>query len=83
MVISPLARNNFVAHTVTDQSSIIRFIEDNWLGGERVGSGSFDSLANSLTQMFDFHQRGDNDLYILNDTTGEVVIGPGSFQGKK
>jgi phospholipase C len=83
MVISPLARHNFVDHTVTDQSSIIRFIEDNWLGGERVGSGSFDGLANSLTQMFDFHQRGDNDLYILNDTTGEVVIGPGSFQGKK
>ena len=83
MVISPLAKHNFVDHTVTDQSSTIRFIEDNWLGGERIGSGSFDGLANSIAQMFDFNQHPDNDLFILNDTTGEVVFGPGAFQGKK
>jgi len=29
MVISPYAKPNFVDHTLTDQSSIIRFIEDN------------------------------------------------------
>src|SRR5262249_40400482 len=29
-VISPYAKDNFVDHSVTDQSSILRFIEDNW-----------------------------------------------------
>ena len=40
MVISPYAKKNFVDHTVTDQSSILRFIEDNWLAGQRI-AGSF------------------------------------------
>jgi phospholipase C len=57
---------------MTDQSSSIRFIEDNWLGGERIGQGSFDGIANSITQMFDFKQEPSNDLFILNDKTGEV-----------
>ncbi len=43
LVISPYARTNYVDHTMTDQSSTIRFIEDNWLGGQRIGQGSFDS----------------------------------------
>ena len=30
IVISPFAKKNFVDHTITDQSSIIPFIEDNW-----------------------------------------------------
>ena len=30
MVISPYAKANYVDHTITDQSSIIAFIEDNW-----------------------------------------------------
>jgi len=72
MVISPWARHNFVDHSMTDQSSSIRFIEDNWLGGERIGQGSFDGIANSITQMFDFKQEPSNDLFILNDKTGEV-----------
>ena len=32
LVISPYAKQNYVDHTVMDQSSVIRFIEDNWLG---------------------------------------------------
>ena len=39
LVISPFAKANFVDHTLTDQSSIIRFVEDNWLKGERIGGG--------------------------------------------
>ena len=31
LVISPYAKSNYVDHTVTDQSSILRFVEDNWL----------------------------------------------------
>jgi phospholipase C len=70
LVISPWAKKNFVDSTTTDQSSIIHFIEDNWLGGERIGQGSFDGVANSISQMFDFsHFRFDGYL-ILNPNTG-------------
>lgn len=71
MVISPWARQNFVDHTVTDQSSIIHFIEDNWLGGQRLGSGSFDGIANSIAQMFNFKRMRPNGTLILNPGTGE------------
>ena len=74
LVISPWAKHNFVDHTITDQSSVIRFVEDNWLGGERI-PGSFDAVANSITQMLDFKQVPDNDLLILNEKTGQVVFG--------
>jgi phospholipase C len=78
MVISPWSRHNFVDHTMTDQSSTIRFIEDNWLDGQRIGNGSFDTIANSISQMFDFKQVNDNDLFILNDKTGEVEFSSSS-----
>ena len=54
LVVSPWAKKNFVDHTVTDQSSIIHFIEDNWLNSWRIGGGSFDAISNSIDQMFDF-----------------------------
>jgi phospholipase C len=56
LVISPWARSNFVDHTLTDQSSVTRFVEDNWLHGKRLGGGSFDAIAGSLEHMFDFFQ---------------------------
>jgi phospholipase C len=54
MVISPWARQNHVDHTLTDQTSITRFIEDNWLEGKRLGGGSFDAVSGTLYNMFDF-----------------------------
>jgi hypothetical protein len=45
MVISPYAKTNYVDSTMTDQTSIINFVEDNWLGGERISSSSFDNLS--------------------------------------
>jgi phospholipase C len=53
LVISPFAKTNFVDHTLTDQASVLRFIEDNWDTG-RIGGGAFDELAGSLSNMFDF-----------------------------
>jgi hypothetical protein len=44
-------------HTLTDQSSVLRFIEDNWKTG-RIGGGSFDALAGSLSGLFDFSHGG-------------------------
>jgi phospholipase C len=74
LVVSPWARHNFVDHTVTDQTSIIHFVEDNWLHGQRIGQGSFDALANSIDGMFDFRIRpaaqGQGKL-LLSETTGE------------
>jgi phospholipase C len=73
LVISPWAKENFVDHTTTDQTSVIHFIEDNWLGGQRIGQGSFDGIASSISQMFDFKvHRTDGDL-LLNPKTGEPV----------
>jgi phospholipase C len=72
LVVSPYAKRNYVDHTLTDQTSIIHFIEDNWLHGERVGHGSFDAIAGPLTGMFDF-QHADAGEYILNDSTGTVI----------
>jgi phospholipase C len=60
-----------VDHTVTDQSSIIHFIEDNWLGGQRIGQGSFDGIASSLNQFFNFNKIRSNGILFLNPTTGE------------
>ncbi len=72
LVISPWAKHNFVDHTVTDQSSIVRFIEDNWLGGQRIGQGSYDAYAGSLINMFDFFQLPITKLK-LDPTTGLVA----------
>jgi phospholipase C len=72
LVISPFAKRNYVDHARTDQTSILRFIEDNWLGGERVGDGSFDAISGSLNGMFDF-DHPDAKRCILNDSTGLVV----------
>jgi len=71
LVISPWARQNFVDHSVTDQTSIIRFIEDNWLNGQRIGQGSFDGIANSITQMFNFKQIRNKSVLFLDPSTGE------------
>jgi len=53
LVISPYAKVNYVDHSVTDQTSIIRFIEDNW-GLKRIGNQSFDGKAGSILNMFNF-----------------------------
>ena len=71
LVISPFAKANFVDHTLTDQSSVLRFIEDNW-GTGQIGGGSYDQIAGSLSNLFDFGNPRDAKL-ILNDQTGEVT----------
>jgi len=54
LVVSPYSKVNAVDHGITDQTSIIRFVEDNWLHGQRIGDGSYDELSGRLTGMFDF-----------------------------
>jgi phospholipase C len=83
LVISPLAKANFVDHTVTDQSSILRFIEDNWLEGARIGEGSFDTLAGPLTGMFDLDRNNRcevSDFLFLDESTGQPIrVGHGGY----
>jgi phospholipase C len=69
LVISPYAKANFVDHTLTDQSSVLRFIEDNWLKGQRIGQGSFDAMAGTIENMFDFTQKPTRKL-ILDPNLG-------------
>ena len=76
LVISPFAKANFVDHTLTDQSSVLRFIEENW-GTGQIGGGSYDQLAGPLWNMFDFDDShfpfltaGQRQL-ILDPTTGQ------------
>ena len=47
LVISPFARQNYVDHTVTDQTSVLRFIEDNFDLG-RIDGGAKISCARRL-----------------------------------
>jgi phospholipase C len=72
IVISPYAKPNYVDHTTLDQTSTIRFIEDNWLAGKRIGNGSFDAIAGSIDSMFEWYFPLPNKL-ILNTSTGEPV----------
>lgn len=72
MVISPWAKKNFVDGTLTDQSSILRFIEDNWSLG-RLGDQSMDAKAGSLMNMFDFTHGPSNQKLFLDPMTGEPV----------
>ena len=76
LVVSPWAKQNFVSHTPISQASVVRFIEDNWLRGQRLGGGSFDATSGSLMDMFDFKgHRRDTALY-LDPATGEALAKP-------
>jgi phospholipase C len=69
MVISPYARVNAVDHALTDQTSITRFIEDNWNLGQ-IGDQSADALAGTLDGMFDFEHPHAQPL-LLDPATGQ------------
>ncbi len=72
MVISPWAKLNFVDHSLTNQASVLVFIEDNWLGGKRLGHGSFDGISNSISGMFDFKSEPRTTKLYLDEKTGEI-----------
>ena len=75
-MISPYTRQNYVSSNLTDTASVIKFIEDNWLGGERLGGGSYDASSGSLDApggVLDFNTFPHLNRVILNPATGEVV----------
>ncbi|HXY99251.1 MAG TPA: alkaline phosphatase family protein [Stellaceae bacterium] len=90
LVISPFAKPNYVDHTVTDTTSILRFIEDNWdtgridsldhpngtpTGDPPEGQASFDSIAGTITGMFDFDNPPNMRPVFLDPQSGEALRG--------
>ena len=70
IVISPYAKVNYVDSTPITQASIVRFIEDNWLSGQRLGGGSKDAAAGSIMAMFDFTSAPHTTPVFIDPTTG-------------
>jgi phospholipase C len=78
LVISPWAKTNYVDHNLSDQSSVINFVEYNW--GLPGIHGSFDQVLDPLDGhegvkfdlggMFDFGAPPNTTPYILDPTTG-------------
>lgn len=76
LVISPYAKSNYISHTISDQSSVLKFIEDNWHTSgipDTLGQKSFDDKAGSLDDMFDFHNNGSTPKVCISPTTGQAV----------
>jgi phospholipase C len=83
ILVSPYAKHNAVSNTLCDQSSVVRFVEENWNLGH-IGDGSFDFEAGSLNDMFDFSPGYNNPPLFLNPDSGEPVakIAPFKKNGK-
>ncbi len=73
ILVSPWAKTNYVSHDLVTQASIVRFIEDNWLNGKRLGQGSFDATAGKIDDMFDFRGTPQTASLLLDANTGDVL----------
>ena len=73
LVLSPWAKPRAITHGQMTQASVVRFIEDNWLHGARLGGGSFDASAGTITDMFDFSGSGTTPKLFLSVATGEPI----------
>jgi phospholipase C len=87
IVISPYTRDNYVSSNMTDTASVVKFIEDNWLRGQRI-PGSYDAVSGSIDApggLLDFNVRPHFQPVILNPTTGAVVGGDSWYgnEGRK
>ncbi len=71
LVVSPWAAQNTVDHTAIEQTSPLKFIEDNWSTG-RIGDSSFDARAGSLNGLFDWRHPQQREV-LLSPTTGAVT----------
>src|SRR6202012_2627389 len=71
MVISPYAKSNYVDNSLTEQSSIIKFVEQDWSLGS-IGAGSEDVDSGSVDNMFEFGNAQRAPEVLLNAETGEV-----------
>ncbi|MEY9952272.1 phospholipase C [Leifsonia sp. EB34] len=70
LVVSPWAAQNKVDHTAIEQTSPLKFIEDNW-GTGRIGDASFDARAGSLNGLFDWSHPQQRQV-LLDPASGAV-----------
>jgi phospholipase C len=54
-------------------------VEDNWLGGKRIGAGSFDTIANPIDNMFNFERPENAGRVLLGPSSGTVEGGFGGW----
>ncbi len=83
LVISPWTRRDYVSGTRTNTASVVKFIEDNWLHGERI-AGSYDATSGSLDArggMLDFDTFPHFLPVILDPSSGAVVSGDEGGRG--
>jgi phospholipase C len=73
LVISPCSKTNFVDHTLLNQASVTKWIEDNW--SLPSITNSFDSTSGSMNNMFDFQNCSNPKLYLAS-ATGQVTDVP-------
>ena len=76
LVISPWAKTNYVSHVQISQASVVRFIEDNWLNGQRLGGGSFDATAGSINDLFNFSGTANLVRTYIDPILGTVLSTP-------
>jgi phospholipase C len=76
LVISPYAKANYVDHTQITQASVVRFIEDNWLSGQRIGQGSNDASAGSIMNLFNFSTTAPVPALFLDPNAGTKLASP-------
>ena len=76
LVISPWPKE-LVDHTVTDQTSIIRFIEDNWLNGQRIGRvrSTPSRTRSSICSISTTPQHHERSCFRIERPTGESGAG--------
>jgi phospholipase C len=74
VVVSPCAKSNYVDHTVVNQASVTKFVEDNWSLPQIANS--FDASSGSLNSMFDFAGGCTNPALYLDNVTGQATVTP-------
>jgi phospholipase C len=72
LVISPYVGVNKVDSRVLEQTSVLKFIEDNW-GLGRIGDQSFDERAVSIERLFDFRRGARRAPRVVLNRDGEVT----------
>ncbi|HVR27093.1 MAG TPA: hypothetical protein VMU26_27680 [Candidatus Polarisedimenticolia bacterium] len=68
-----MGTQNFVDHTVTGKSSIIHFMEYNWLAGQPIGQAPSTPSPAPSRKMFNFTKIRANGVLFLKPSTGERV----------
>lgn len=72
LVISPWSKHNYIDHQISDQTSVLKFIEDNWNLGH-IGNQSFDAKAGTIMSMFDFEHEPRMETLMLDPITGSKI----------